>query len=300
MVRCKICGENFKVITNTHLSKHNLTVEQYRKKFGSDKVGFGFNVTKLPKNDPRYKKWRKSLFKRPPSWNKGYTKNEHPGVAKISETFRKRKIDNFATWRDEARSKGKIPKCYSEFKHSKELAFLIGMVLGDGNIYEHERTESLRITLGTDKPELWQYTAKIVKKIFKKEPYVYKSKTGEFMVISLYQKKIGQRLGVPTGKKTSVRLRLPDWIKAEDEFLKACLRGLYEAEGSFNIHEPTYTYKLIFTNRNDSLLNEVFKALKKLEFHPHQSKYKVQVSKKEEVFRLKEILSFRKYNCRVV
>ena len=300
MVQCKVCKKEFKAITNTHLRKHNLTIKSYQKRFKVIDSGFSFHITRLSKDDPRYIKWRNSLLNRPSPWNKGYNKDNHSGVAKISKTFRKKKIDNFSDWRENARKEGKIPKEYLDFKHCEELAFLIGMVLGDGNIYEHERTEALRITLGTDKPELWKYTVNIVEKVFKKEPYVYKSQTSECMVISLYQKEISKRLEIPTGKKTDIKLELPNWIKSNTNYLKACLRGLYEAEGSFNIHKPTYTYKLIFSNKNDSLLNEVFVALKVLGFHPHQSKYKIQVSKKEEVFKLKKTLSFREYNCRVV
>lgn len=254
-----------------------------------------FQVGQLPHDDPRYIRWRKSLSKRPAPWSKGYTKETHPSVAKISFTFKKNKIDNFKQWRAEARKQGLIPSGYPEFRRTKSLAFLMGMVLGDGSIYEFPRTEGLRIALGTDKPELWKYVAKIVEEIFKKRPYVYKQKRVNCMIISIYQKEISKRLGIPRGDRGSVNLFVPTWIKRRKSMLVAYLKGLYEAEGGFHVHKPTSTYKLIFYNSNGTLLSIVENALQYLGFHPHRSKHKIQLSREKEVYKLKTLLSFRKY-----
>ncbi|HEY4509600.1 MAG TPA: LAGLIDADG family homing endonuclease [Candidatus Paceibacterota bacterium] len=254
-----------------------------------------FQVGQLPHSDPRYIEWRTSLSKRPPVWSKGYTKETHPSVAKISSTFKKNRIDNFKKWRIEARKQGLIPRGYPEFKHTKDLAFLIGMVLGDGNIYVYPRTEGLRIALGTDKPKLWEYVARVVQEVFQKIPTVRKVKRSECMTVSLYEKEISRRLGVPSGDRGKMEIVLPQWILGKRAMLIACLKGLYEAEASFNVHKPTSTYKLIFYNKNDTLLDTVDYSLKKLGFHPHRSKHKVQVSRKAEVYSLKELLSFREY-----
>lgn len=296
MVQCKLCKIELGVITNTHLkSRHGIDIKEYKSRFGYEGVGFAVNVVNLPHDDPRYIKWRESLFVRPAPWSKGHTKETHPSVAKISKTFKEKGIDNFAGWRKEAKEQGLIPSSYPAFKKSKTLAFLIGMILGDGNIFCFPRTEGLRIALGTDKPALWQYTRQIVKEVFKKEPYVYKVKGSECMVISIYQKEISKRLGIPHGSRNNINVKLPRWIWQNKEFLIACLRGLYEAEGSFNVHKPTYTYKIIFSNRNDTLLDNVYNGLKILGFHPHRSKYKIQISKKKEVYDFKNLIDFRNY-----
>lgn len=290
MVHCKLCARQFSVITNTHLKLHNTTIKDYKKRFGPQGVGFVLSVYDLPSEDVRYKKWRKSLLNRPPVWSKGYTKESHTSLAKTSQTFKERNIDNFVEWR-----KANYVS-YLALKRDRNLAFLIGMVLGDGNIYPHDRTEGLRITLGTDKPELWKYTAKIVEKIFKKKPSVQKVKGSACVKITLYQKEISMRLGIPTGNRNKITNKLPQWIRGNQKYLIAYLRGLYEAEGSFGVHEPTYTYKMIFTNKNDSLLDIVYTALVSLGFHPHRSLYKVQISKKVEVHAFKKLLNFRNYS----
>lgn len=295
MPQCRLCKRRLHVITNTHLGSHQTTLKQYKEKFGFIGIGFKINVVYLPKNDPRYIHWRKSLLKRPPTWSKGYTKETHPSVARISATFKRNKIDNFKKWRTEARQKGLIPRGYPEFSHTKNLAFLIGMVLGDGNIYMYPRTEGLRIALGTDKPKLWKYVAYIVREVFRKSPAVRKVKGSACMTINLYEREISRRLGIPSGDRGKAKILLPQWILENRVMLISCLRGLYEAEASFNVHKPTSTYKLIFSNTNDTLLGVVDNSLKKLGFHPHRSKNKVQVSRRVEVYGLKRLLSFREY-----
>lgn len=106
----------------------------------------------------------KQLKKRPPPWNKGENKNNNVSVRKISKTFKRKGIDNFSVWRQKAKKDGYIPNTLLPFPKDQDLAFLIGLILGDGNINKMERMECLRITLGTDKPKLWKYTAKTIKK----------------------------------------------------------------------------------------------------------------------------------------
>ena len=99
----KLRGKSFQIISNTLLqSAHNCTVEEYVEKFGGNDCAFSIIPNRLAKSDPRYKRWHESLKRRPVSWSKGYTKYTHPGVAEISETFEKKKIDNFSEWRKKA------------------------------------------------------------------------------------------------------------------------------------------------------------------------------------------------------
>ena len=123
---------------------------------------------KLPQDDPRYLKWRRSLSKRPAPWNKGCTKDDHSGVNKISETFKRKKIDNFAEWRRDARENGSVPNGYPPFRKDEKLAFLIVIFLGDGHLYGHERTDSLMITLGPTSPIFGNIRQKLSRTSFEK------------------------------------------------------------------------------------------------------------------------------------
>jgi len=52
---------------------------------------FPILVQLLPKNDPRHKRWIRSLRKRPPPWDKGKSKETDSRVKKISDTFKRKK-----------------------------------------------------------------------------------------------------------------------------------------------------------------------------------------------------------------
>ncbi len=275
---------------------HKMSIRDYINKFGGKGVGFSVSVVKLPKDDYRYISWRESLKNRNTSWSKGYTKETHSSVAKIAETFRKKRIDNFAKWRDEARRSGVIPKLNNPLDKNKDLAFLIGLILGDGNIHKFLRTEGLRITLATKYPNLWKYAAEVVGRVFNKEPSVRKVKNSECMTISIYQKGISRRLEIPSGKRGKLAIKLPDWIWQDRNYLRACIRGLFEAEGSFSIHKPTYTYNLCFSNNNPSLLDEVEKAIKIFGFHPERRTNAVRLRKKKETYDFIDLIGFRQYN----
>jgi len=296
MAQCKLCRKRFKIITNTHLnSVHKCDLKDYIKKFGAKNCGF-LSPNLLPKNDPRYKKWRESLKKRPAPWCKGYTKETHPSVLKISKTFKKKRIDNFAKWRERMIKLGRIRVNYPPLKQNGDLAELIGVVLGDGHIAVLPRTESLSIFSNSNNTGFIKRYSKLVKKIFNVRPYVGQHGTTKNCIrIRIYQKQISKRLGIPTGARGKKNIKIPRWVLRHREYLKRYLRGLYEAEGSFCVHKPTYTYKFLFSNRNESLLRNVYRGLKILGFHPHKSKYKIQISRKKEVYKIKNLIKFRKY-----
>ena len=295
-MQCELCRRNLRVITpNTHLrAVHGISIPDYTERFGKSRVGFALTVGQLPKSDPRYRYWRERLEGRQ-AWNCGKTKESDLRVRKISETFKAKGIDNFAQWRRNARRTGKIPVTHTPLARSEQLAFLIGLTLGDGHIEVFPRSERLRIVLGTDKPLLRQHTVKVVQGVFAKEPWVQKRRHSASVEISLYQMKLSERLGIPSGARGKLMVQLPKWIQSDRRYLVACLKGLFEAEGSYSTHAPTYTYNLSFSNRNPTLLDEVEWALISLGFHPERRSYAVRLRKKREALRFNELIQFRHY-----
>lgn len=200
-----------------------------------------------------------------------------------------RKIDNFKKWRDNH------PVYYAEIPHSGDLAEYIGVVLGDGNIEACLRTERIVIAGDANKMDFIYRYAKMTDLLFEKVPLIMKTKHSNAVRISLYQKYISNRLGIPTGDKGRLVYKLPIWIDNNEQYLLRFLRGLYEAEGSLCIHLPTCTYNFTFSNINPSLLENVETILKRLEFHPEVRNNAIRVRKKAEVERLKDLIEFRKY-----
>lgn len=230
------------------------------------------------------------------SWNRGFTKETHLSVLKISETFKRKRLDNFKEWRDRMKKLGKIRSNYPALKKNGDLAELIGVVLGDGHIEKFPRTEGLSIFSNSNNVGFIERYAGLMGKLFDAKPYQGRHGISANCIrIRIYQKAISRRLGVPIGARKNLSIKVPAWIKESREYLKRYLRGLYEAEGSLCVHKPTCTYKFFFSNRNESLLSNVFEALKILGFHPHKSKYKIQISKKDEVYKIKDLIRFRKY-----
>lgn len=230
------------------------------------------------------------------SWNRGLTKETSASVRKIAETMKRRRIDNFACWRAMMRAAGKIKTHYPPLKKNGDLAELIGVTLGDGHICLYPRTEELRITSNANNAGFIKRYARIIQKVFAKKPSIIKSGQSNATKIGIYEKLISKRLGIPTGARKMLHVRIPLWIFNDKKYIVRYLRGLYEAEGSFCVHRPTCTYKLFFTNSNKSMLNNVFCLIKKLGFHPHRSKNQIQISRRAEVYRAIKILKFRKYD----
>jgi hypothetical protein len=223
------------------------------------------------------------------SWNKGLTKNTNLSVRKISETMKKRRIDNFRVWRE-----GKIKLSYEPFDRDGDLAELIGVILGDGHIRKYPRTEELSIFSNSNNPGFVDRYSRLVEKIFCKK--CVKSKHSKNCVrIRIYQKEISKRLGVPLSPRGKLTVKVPSWIYSNKNYILRYLRGLYEAEGSHSIHEATYTYKIQFSNANISMLDNVFKLVSKIGFNPHRSKNSIQLSRKREVFEFMKLIKFRKY-----
>lgn len=231
----------------------------------------------------------------PKNWNKGLTKETNLSVKKISETMKLKKINNFKSWHEKMKLQGKIKSIYPPLKENGDLAELIGVTLGDGHICTYPRTEEVRIISNSNNPGFIKRYARILEKVFSKRPYVIPSSKHNCTKIGLYEKFISKRLKIASGARRDLNITIPKWILTNEKFIIRYLRGLYEAEGSLSFHEKTYTHKFIFTNRNQSLLDIVYKLVKKLGFTPHVSLYKVQISKKDEVSRLVKLLRFRKY-----
>jgi hypothetical protein len=250
----------------------------------------------FPKDSLCYKAWKTSLKKRPPPWNLGKTKKTDNRVRKIADTLKARNIDNFAKWREKAYDQGLIVRSDTPLTQDKTLAFLTGLILGDGHLRKFPRTELLSITLGTNRPLLYQHAAKVVENIFRKKPATRHRKDAACVDIRLYQNNLSARLKIPTGARKNLDIKLANWIWDKEEFLIESLKGLFEAEGSFSIHQKTYTYNFSFSNRNTSLLDEVEKALYLLGFHPERRWNAVRLRKRNEALSFEKLIRFRTYS----
>jgi hypothetical protein len=230
------------------------------------------------------------------AWNKGLTKDTNASLRKTSETMRYKRLDNFKKWRDQMKEEGKIKSTYSPLIKNGDLAELLGIVLGDGHIHKHIRCESLRIVGDANKMGFVDRSTKLVYSVFKKHPKIAKRKSSNGVNITFYEKNISQRLNIPTGSRAKYEFVLPLWMARNKKYKIRFLRGLYEAEGSLSHSPATYTHKFIFSNANIYLLELVASLVRELGFTISVSTRKAQVSRKQEVQKLADLIQFRHYS----
>jgi len=139
------------------------------------------------------------MEKKQKSWNRGFTKETHPSILKMSETFKRKKLDNFREWRDKMKRLGKIRSSYPEFKKSGDLAEFIGVILGDGHIESFLRTEGLTIACNSRNKGFIRRYKNLMQGFFEKNPYEAKTGPNKGCTrIRIYQKNISKRLGIKT------------------------------------------------------------------------------------------------------
>ncbi|MFA5101401.1 MAG: LAGLIDADG family homing endonuclease [Candidatus Omnitrophota bacterium] len=153
-------------------------------------------------------------------------------------------------------------------RRSIELANLIGIMLGDGGIRSKYQ---LTVTYNskTDK-EFAEYVGKLIKRLFGVDHVKLKRKHdlgADILVNSANVISFLIKQGLIFGNKIEQQIDVPDWIKRNKNFGKACIRGLFDTDGSLYCHRykvshKWYEYlKLDFTSCSKPLLQSVYKIL---------------------------------------
>lgn len=158
-------------------------------------------------------------------------------------------------------------------KRSVELAEFIGIMMGDGSI----STYQVAVTLHhIDDLEYASFVANLIKRLFRETPKIYHSLKYSVNDIVVSRKELVQylhKLGLPIGNKVKQQFDIPEWIKRNEKFSIACLRGLIDTDGSIFTHRyrvkgKWYAYKkLSFTSASKPLRESVHALLQKFGFH---------------------------------
>jgi len=265
MVKCNLCNQELGRITETHLLyKHRMHFSKFIKRFPDANAGL------IP-------------------WNKGKTKETHPSLLRLSKALKTKKEWNFSKWQ----RKNRIH--YEKLKKDKDLAELIGIILGDGNLYKHSRTENLRVICNSKDIDYIQHVVDLITEIFHKIPSVIKRKNENATVICLYQCKISKRLELPCGNKIKNNVGIPYWILLNKDYMCKCLKGLFETDGCFVEDKNNYTRIIEFKNNCERLRQDVYNILLKLNFNPQFGHNYIRLARKKEVHSFKKLIDFRNY-----
>lgn len=179
--------------------------------------------------------------------------------------------------------------------YSKELAYIVGVSLGDGNLScPNGRAVRLRITCDSTYPATAEEISKNLKIILPNNKVTTVPRPTESCFdISVYSNELNTLIPwkVGRGSKFKQNAHVPKWILSKREYIKPCLKGLIQTDGSIYFDRG---YKMInFTNVTEILTDDVYQMIRKLGYTPHKYttkqktgnyKYTIRLSKSVEDF----------------
>lgn len=185
-------------------------------------------------------------------------------------------------------------KKINEPNESEELAEFYGIMLGDGNSTKIKRYKvgvyQIRIVGDSrfDKEYLMNFVKPLIERLFNIKVHVFNMKNKNGLNVCAYGLKLIEFLeskGFTPGDKIRNQLCIPAWIKNDEKFLRACLRGLYDTDGSIYKLTNQNSYQICFTNYNATLLNDVRNSLISLGINPSRITKEVDIviTKKDEL-----------------
>ncbi len=187
----------------------------------------------------------------------------------VKEKFRnliiEKRNENWGKSKGGKLSRGKT-KAIMLPQNSKELAEFYGIMLGDGNLTKIQSykigTYEIRIVGDSryDRFYLENYVKPLIEKLFTIKVRISKRKNQNTLVLAANGKKLVEFLesrGFKPGDKIKNQLTIPNWIKRDKKLLKACIRGLYDTDGSVYQLTNQNSYQICLVNYNNTLLNEV-------------------------------------------
>jgi hypothetical protein len=92
---------------------------------------------------------------------------------------------------------------------SPDLAYLIGVIAGDGCIYDYGRTSELFIACDNRYPDLITNYAALVARLISGNVRIYPSKTRNYTTVRICNKHLSFLLGLPSGSKANNGFDIP-------------------------------------------------------------------------------------------
>lgn len=165
--------------------------------------------------------------------------------------------------------------------YSEKLAEFIGIMLGDGKLSHFQ----ILVTLGNKEIKYAKYVVDLIESIFSARAKISTRATGYHDVYlgSTVLSNWLQDQGL-VFNKVKYQVDAPRWIFSKKSYMRACLRGFFDTDGSF--YGLKYGYQISFTNYSVPLLESLRKMLFGLQYSPSRiSSHKVYLTKREDVER---------------
>jgi len=159
-----------------------------------------------------------------------------------------------------------ITKPVKNIFKSKDMAEFIGIMLGDGNIWENR----IRIAFDKRNTPYINYVFNLFKKIFELEfKKEISNSTNQFYLYcsNLFAVERLFELGLIRGNKIKEQVGIPDWIKLNKIYSKRCIRGLIDTDGCIYLSKRDKQTYIKFTNFNKRLLMDFKEVTSSLGYH---------------------------------
>jgi len=148
------------------------------------------------------------------------------------------------------------------------LAEWVGIVLGDGGVSPYQ---IIITTHEIDDKKYRGYISDLTCRLFRVNPSTRKEKRSRAVGLVISRKSLVEycikNLGLVIGNKIKNNVSIPSWITQDKNYLKACLRGLFDTDGCVVIHRyrvgnKNYQYhKLMFSNASNNLIRDFQQSL---------------------------------------
>lgn len=156
---------------------------------------------------------------------------------------------------------------------ASKKAELIGIMLGDGNIYVDPATGQYQVRITGHENEadyLKEHVAVLLSECFRVKSRTYHHSTRKGITLYVYSKRLVSdllKLGLKAGNKKINRVSIPNWIWKDNACMIACIRGLIDTDGCvYKKYSNPKILQIEYYSAIPSLLNDLRKALKKLGF----------------------------------
>ena len=185
-----------------------------------------------------------------------------------------------------------LPKPIKKPNFSKDLAEFVGIMLGDGGITPYQITITLNLK---EKKSYGKFIVSLIKKLFNVPVTISDKRTDSSVSLVVSRKKLVDfciEIGLKIGNKVKQQIDIPNWIKKNNQYKIACLRGLMDTDGCIFTHryksrDKWYEYKkILFTSASFPLRQSAFSILKENGLSPRFAvRSDVRIDKMEDVRR---------------
>lgn len=168
-----------------------------------------------------------------------------------------------------------LPTVFNMPRHSARLAEFVGIVLGDGGLTSNQCEISLHMIDDIDYAE---YVRNLANDLFDTQATTVsypKHHVIKVIVSGVKFIEILEGLGLRVGNKIKHQVDIPEWIKKNDKYLVACMRGLYDTDGTSFTHKHIVCgHKYVhfgvgFCSASKPLLASYTEGMRKFDIEPH-------------------------------